>query len=287
MILGHKPLIDPIIQHEIFQSLKNIDAESVSLQNWSSLPYLEAFRNWMVGSRTHNMNSLEQFQHSAYCAGTYDGIQAFIHRHVTSRRIRFSRAEFVGSKIICNHARANWCYLEDAHLQENDAVILSLPFSGNGGYHCDYHKTMSLCSDLRIPVLLDLAYFGISTGINFDFSHMCITDLVCSLSKPMSAQLRLGFRMTRQPYDDVVQSLSDTSTYNRIAVSVAINLLKKFSHHWFVQRYLDRQQTICQQLNIQSTPTFTLALGNAQQHKQFWREGYYRICITDELLHKL
>lgn len=283
MIVGHKPLTDPLVQNEIFQSLKNIDADSVSLDNWSSLEYFNTFRQWILDSKYNVVHGLDQFQYHAYCAGTYDGIQSFIHRHVTSRRIRFSRAEFVGSKIISNHAGANWCYLEDSPLQKNDAVVLSLPFSGNGSYFSDYDRTMELCSELGIPVLLDLAYFGISSGINYNFSHSCISDLVFSLSKPMSTQLRLGIRMTRKYHDDVVQVLSDNKTFNRIAASVAIQLLNKFSHTWFVERYVPRQHIVCQQFDIHPTPTFTLALGNSQKHEQFWREGYHRICITDEL----
>jgi hypothetical protein len=283
VIIGHKPLSDPDIQKTIFDFLKCMDPATVAIEAWSGQDYFASFLNWIQSSTTQKLQGLDRFACHAYCAGTYDGIQAFIHRHVTTRRVRFSRAEFVGSKIICNNAQANWCYLEDAPLKIGDAVVLSVPFAGNGGYHPHYEMFLNECSALEIPVLLDLAYFGISTEMHFDLTHSCITDLVWSLSKPMSAQLRLGMRMTRQYQDDVVQALSDSKTYNRIAVSIASKLLDQFSHDWLIQRYRPKQIEICKSLGIQPTPTVTLALGDPVKHNEFWREGYNRICITDEI----
>jgi hypothetical protein len=283
MIVAHQPLSDNLIQAEIFDSLKLVDQTNTLLTNWNPTLYFDSFQQWIYKSSYTKIHGLDQFKHLAYCAGTYDGIQAFVHRHVTTRRIRFSQAEFVGSKIVCNNARASWKYLEHAPLDKNDALVLSLPFAGNGNMHPDHCELISTCAKLQIPVLLDLAYFGISTGLDIDLTHECITDVVFSLSKPMSAQLRLGLRFTRDLHDDVIQVLSDNNTYNRIAVAVGVNLLDKFSHDWIVERYWDKHKEICNKHHIEPTATLTLALGNAQHHSQFWREGYYRICITDEL----
>jgi len=284
MIIGHRPLTDPVIQDEIFKLLKIITPESVDLNIWDSKNYFNSFRNWITSSSKNTVYGFDDFQHNAYCAGTYDGIQSFIHRHVTTRRIRFSRAEFVGSKIISNNAQAKWCYLEDDALDKNDALVLSLPFSGNGNCYSGHDSILKECSNLNIPVLIDLAYFGISSGLNIDLSHKCISDVVCSLSKPMIAQFRLGLRLTRDYHDDQIQSLSDSKTYNRIAVIIAINLLNKFSHDWIVDRYLPKQQKICKHFNITPTQTLTLALGDSTNYPNYFRSGYYRICITDELL---
>jgi hypothetical protein len=282
MILGHKPLHDPDIQKTIFDIMRNIDPAEVAIENWSSQNYFTSFFNWIKSATSQDIKGIEDFTWHAYCAGTYDGIQAFIHRHIISRRVRFSKAEFVGSKIICNNAQANWCYIEDAPLRSGDVVVLSMPFSGNGDCYKDYHTLLQLCCNLDIPVLLDLAYYGISTGMQFDLTYPCITDLVWSLSKPMSAHLRLGLRMTRKHHDDVIQSLSDSHTYNRISVKIATTLLNTFSHDWVIDRYRPLQIEICESLELEPTPTVTLALGNQHKHNEFWREGYTRICITDE-----
>jgi len=283
MIVGHKPLSDEVIQKEIFELLKSVDQKTTKLNCWQSDNYFVSFQQWISKSSYNTVHGLENFKHRAYCAGTYDGIQAFVHRHVTTRRIRFSQAEFVGAKIVANNAQAKWQYLEEEPLDQNDALVLSLPFAGNGNYYPNYSELLSTCSTLNIPVLLDLAYFGISTGIDFDLNYDCVTDVVFSLSKPMSAQLRLGVRYTKHLQDDVIQVLSDSNTYNRIAVAVGTTLLSNFSHDWIIERYRHKQKEICKKYDIEPTSTLTLALGNAQTHSQFWREGYYRICITDEL----
>lgn len=283
MILGHKPLHDPEIQAEIFAILKSLEPCEVDPDSWDTSLYLNSFVSWIQQSDKNTVTGLDRFPHMAYCAGAYDAIQSFIHRHMTTKRIRFSRAEFVGSKIVCNNAGANWCYIEDAPFSANDALVLSYPFSGNGEQHPDHDQILSTCCELNIPVMIDMAYFGISAGMDFDITHHCITDIVFSLSKAMATQLRLGLRLTKNSHDDVIQVLSDTKIYNRISAKIGVELLKKYSHDWLLDRYLPLQQKVCQTLKITPTPTVTLALGDAVQHNEFWREGYFRICITDEL----
>lgn len=284
MIIGHLPLVDPEVQIQIEKSLHDLRLSSVSLDNWRIENYLDTFTQWLTASKLNQINGLTDFSHRAYCVGCIDAIQNFIHRHVRHKRIRFSRAEFVASKIVSNHTGADWCYLEDQDLQTGDALIVSLPFSGNGGAIENYDYLIETCDRLDIPVLLDMAYFGISYGIDYDLTPKCITDVVVSLSKPFSVQLRLGMRFTRQANDDLIQVNSDSKIINRIAAQVGINLMQKFSHEFILFKYQARSQKICRELGLSPTNTITLALGDPQQHKNFFRNGYYRVCITNELL---
>jgi hypothetical protein len=110
---------------------------------------------------------------------------------------------------------------------------------------------------------------------------------VTSISKPFNVQLRQGIRFTREYHDDLVQVNSDSKIVNRIACQMAIELLKKFPHECIISKYQPRATTICQELNLTPTNTITLALGNAVEHTDFFRNGYYRVCITDELLQNI
>jgi hypothetical protein len=96
-------------------------------------------------------------------------------------------------------------------------------------------------------------------------------------------QLRLGLRLTREFHDDLLQSCSDLKIYNRVSTSVGIKLMNHFSHDWIVDKYLYHQKEICQQLNLAPSNTLTLAIGNSVDHQQFYRNGFYRVCITNEL----
>lgn len=287
MLLAHKPLNDSVIQLAIFESLKKQTPDSISLESWRVDDYLDCFTQWISQSTHNNIIGLDKFPNRAYCVGAMDAIQSFVYRHALTRRIRFARAEFVGAKIACNSIGSHWCYLEDAPLASNDAVIISLPFAGNGNSLPNYQSIIDHCVLLDIPVLLDLSYYGISYNFNFDLTPSCIKEVVFSLSKCLSTTLRLGMRLTVDCYDDIIQHMSNDRTLNRIATNVGIDLLNTFSHDWLISRYQLLQDKVCAKLNISPTPTVTLAIGNENQHQDFYRQGYYRICITDELYKEL
>lgn len=284
MQLAHTPLTDQLIRAEMFAQLATVDPVTVSLDVWKTQTYLDEFTSWIQSSSYNQIVGLDQFPHRAYCSGVINAIESFILRHVKHRRLRFSRAEFIGCKVACNYANAAWRWLEDGPICAGDAVIISWPFAGNGGTYNSQAELFDHCTDLGVPVMIDLAYFGISSGMTFDLTHPCITDVATSLSKPMNVTLRLGIRYTKPLYDDPTQANSDLKIYNRISTSVGTTLMQKFSHDWIVDKYLPRAQEFCKSKNIKLTNTFTLALGNVITTPDFERNGYYRICITDEIL---
>ena len=58
------------------------------------------------------------------------------------------------------------------------------------------------CNQLKVPVLIDCAYFGTCKGISFDFNQACIQVITFSLSKIFPVvYARIGMRLTRN-YDD-------------------------------------------------------------------------------------
>jgi hypothetical protein len=287
MKLAHEPLVDPVVQQEIQNYLNGLDLDTVSLSNWQTHEYLNLFTDWIQCHPFNSVEGLKTFPHRAYCAGSSAGIASFIYRHAWNRVIRFSEAEFVLNKIVCNNIRARWLPLEKEAIGPNDAVIISFPFSGNGNIHPDFSATIEQCNNLKVPVLIDLAYWGISRGLNIDLSQPCITDVVCSLSKPLNVQLRLGIRYTKDFHDDELQSYSDMRIFNRIATQTGVHLLKTFGPGYIISKYQERYDEICSELDITSTHTITLAIGNKDRHTDFSRNGYHRICITDELIQNI
>jgi hypothetical protein len=287
VILSHKPLSDSVVEQELFRLLGLVSSDQVSLDSWSTNTYVDSFIRWIQAGTYNQIHGLDGFDYFAYGHGAIEGIEEFINRHSRHRRIRFSQAEFIIDKIICNSVGANFLHLESGPIEPNDAVLVSLPFAGNGGIYPGYNDMIVQCSQLNVPVLLDLAYYGISHGMNIDLTHSCITDVIFSLSKPMITQLRLGLRLTRKYYDDVLQTNSDLKIYNRISTFVGVQLMEKFPCDYIISKYLDKQINICNNLGITPTATVTLAIGNEKNHNDFYRNGIYRICITDELLERL
>jgi hypothetical protein len=283
MTPGHKPLEDSAVRKRMFELLAHTTESDVADNSWKTENYTDAVISWMQDHPLNNLQGLDQFPHRAYSAGSVDAIISFVHRHGAKRRLRFSQAEFVAAKIASQSADFEWSFLEHGPIEHNDAVMISAPFSGSGNMHTDFEAMLDCCDSMDVPVFLDLSYWPISHSVALDLSRQCVKEVAFSLSKPLATQLRLGLRLTRTHVDDMLQVNSDLKIYNRVAVSVGMQLMKEFSIDWLLSKYLYRQVEVCNTLGIEPTNTFTLARGDADLHREYNRNGYNRICITDEI----
>jgi len=177
-------------------------------------------------------------------------------------------------------------YIEDHPITENDLIIMSLPFCGNGGVHKNYNEILIDADRLGVPVLIDGAYFGISKGLTYDFNHSCITDFTVSLSKCFDVMnLRLGIRFTKEKIDDGISAgIIAGDIFNRYGGKIAVGLMREFSAKFIPDKYQSEYLKICKLYELTPTNTVTLALGNQTLHKDFMRGEYARLCISEHLL---
>jgi len=284
MEVGHTPLqIPEVVEYSntIFQNLKLQDIASVT-----NAQHDEAWRSWLTSSSFNTVVGLEQLQHSAFIPGTTDAFGEFIARY-PGRRIRASRSDFILTKILSSSWNRQFLVLEEAPLDENDAVILSMPFSGNGS---DYPENiLGLAEKLDVPVMIDGAYIGNSQGVVYDLRYTCIKDFAISLSKCLAPnQLRLGIRFTRDAVDDgVTAGLLGADIFDRFGCYMSMQLLEKYSHDFVVQTVKPISDSVCKQLHLEPTKTMTLALGDESLRKDFERGDYIRVCITNEIVGNL
>lgn len=283
MLKEHKPIYDPEVNAFLHQHFADLTAHDLDLRSWSPVEHIEIFESWIKNSQHRQIIGLEDFKHRALCAGTSQAIETFINRN-QNRRIRFSKSEFALAKIVCNANGVSWHWLEDGPVQVGDAVVISCPFSGNGGYMDGLEEILGDCEISAVPVLIDAAYFGISTGIKIDVNSPCITDVCISISKPFSTMLRHGIRFTRSYHDDTVQNSSTMGIVPRPCVLLSSQILCKFGSDYIVDKYLSRYRNVCDDYSLMQTPTVTLALGSPDTFQDFQRGNYIRICVTDEVL---
>jgi hypothetical protein len=283
MLKEHKPIYDKEINEFILKSLRQLTNECIDLQNWSTEYHLSVFESWIFNSTRRSISGLKNFSYRAICSGTSAAIENFINRN-QHRRLRFSQSEFALSKIVCNANSISWTWLESEEIKVNDAVVISWPFSGNGNTYPNIDELIKQCEKYNVPVLIDAAYFGISDGIEILTDNQCITDVCVSLSKPFSTMLRHGIRFTRIKYDDVIQNSNDLGILNRSSVVVASDLMRNFNSDYIVDKYIQKNKTICQKNNIIPSPTITLANGDKTSYPEFCRGNFVRLCITDELM---
>lgn len=283
MLKEHKPVYDLAVNEHIMQCLSTLRQDELASEYWSESTHIEIFESWIQQSQHRLINGLSDFKHRALCSGTSQAIETFITRN-QHRCIRFSKNEFILSKIVCNANGIPWRWLEDGPVQAGDAIIISCPFSGNGSYLTDFNSVISSCEKLEVPVLVDAAYFGISSEILIDVTSPCITDVCVSISKPFSTMLRHGIRFTRLYYDDPLQNASAMGIISRPCAIVSSKLLLKFDSDYIVNRYISKYQQVCSDRLLIKTPTITLALGDPDLHQDFKRGDFVRICVTDEIL---
>ena len=281
MKVGHDPVSTLEVRNFIDAVLQSATLDSIAkvTQNQYDL----AWRTWLGGSAYNTVRGLGTMPFSSFAAGTTPAFGEFIARH-PHRRVRVSRNDFVLTKILCHSWSRTWVPLEEDVLDQNDCVIVSQPFSGNGSLFPGWHQLMDQADKLSVPVFLDGSYFGISHGVQYDLSRPCITDFAVSLTKNLAGNsLRLGVRFTREQQDDGITAAAiGSDIFDRLGSHIALKLLEQFPHDWFVHQYRDHSFILCRKNGLTPTNVLTLGLGTSDM-TQFQRGDFVRACISDEL----
>lgn len=234
--------------------------------------FVTKYFEWLQGSRLNNFKNLDQFSVLAYSNGTTEAFDKFYINH-HARRFRIFRGEYMYHSATWKNSHPDWKYIEDEALVAGDAVIVSMPFSDTGNVHPRLGQILDQCLGLDIPVLIDCAFVGICKNIEFDFGHPAISDITFSLSKTFPvANLRIGMRCQRQDLDDGLLIHQKTNYNNRLAASVGLKLISKYSVDHNVMRYKEHQIRLCQDLDVVPSNTVIFGLGDSR-YQQYNRGG--------------
>jgi histidinol-phosphate/aromatic aminotransferase/cobyric acid decarboxylase-like protein len=243
--------------------------------------FLNEYQAWIMATKNNCVIGLDEYKYACYSNGTTEAFDKFYAKH-SKKRFRFFKGEFVYHRLSCRNNNYDWNYIEDDKLDSNDVVIISLPFSDTGNAHESLHTVLTTCEELKIPVLLDCAYFGICNDITFDLRYKCITDVTFSLSKSLyAAHLRIGMRLTREDDDDPLFVTNKIGYINRTSAYIGRMLLRNFSPDYIYNKYRDRQIKYCNILNVEPSNCVIFGIGDDR-----WND-YNRERETNRLsLHK-
>lgn len=239
--------------------------------------FCSTYLNWIKSHTGHTILGLEDYKFAVYSHGTSEAFDKFYLKNL-NRRFRIFKSEYLYHQLAWRNSKLLWDYIENDVLKSTDAVIISLPFADTGNKHIAMDDVLNECNRLNIPVLIDCAYFTISTGLTFDFTHPCITDITFSLSKTFPvAHARIGMRLTRTDDDDTLFVYEKANYQNRLGASLGLLLINKFSPEYIVTKYKDKQKEFCKLANVESSSTviFGIATNN-------WKE-YNRGGLTNRL----
>ena len=176
----------------------------------------------------------------------------------------------------------SWCFLDNEPLSNNDAVVISMPFSDFGFEHPQTQNILNQAHALKVPVLIDCAFFGICAGINFDFSHPAISTVTFSLSKSFPvANLRIGMRLTRFDDDDSLLVMNKTNYTNRMGAAVGLQILDEFGPDDSYMRWRSSQEKLCAELDITPSNTVIFGIDNNNLYQQYSRgNSTNRLCLS-------
>lgn len=222
--------------------------------------FLNYYHNWILSTKNNSIVGLEKFPYLCYSNGTTESFDKFYLANHT-RRFRCFKGEYLYHKLAWRD-HFSWAWLEYDDLKENDAVVISLPFSDLGNQHEGYTDLMEKCSNLKIPVLVDCAFFGICQNIKFNFDYPCITDITFSLSKQFPvAHARIGIRYSVYDTDDTLFVYKKTNYNNRIGSALGLLFIENFSPDFIVDKYKRKQEEYCQILDVVPSNSVLFGIG--------------------------
>jgi hypothetical protein len=250
--------------------------------------FLDKYRQWISATKLNTITGLDKFPVSAVAQGTTESFDKFYLKN-SARRLRYFKGEYMYHQVAGRqYFRTPSTFIENGALDSNDAVVISLPFSDTGNEHPQMKAVLEECTRLGIPVLMDCAYLGICSGINFDLDYDCITDLTFSLSKTFPVpHLRIGMRMTRIDDDDSLLVTNKTQYINRLSVAVGLELMQMWDCDTIPNLYADTQKEFCKTLEVAPSDCVIFGIDTTEKWQQYNRGGTTnRLCFAKYLHEK-
>ena len=280
---GAKPVVDNFFKDYI----SKIDC-SADLYN-ENLPqiFTDNFYNWISSSELNTLLGLDCFPSKRLVCGTAQAFDHFYLKH-KDRRFRFYKGEFMYHSACLKHG-FKWEYIEDARLHNNDAVIISVPFS-DAGTQIPMDNLLYNCYGMDIPVLLDFAYYPCTKNINLDLEKFSAVETITfSISKAFYGAefLRVGMRLQREDNDDGIDVFNSVEMINRVPLSIANNLVQNFSidHNW--ENYGKIYSEVCAENNLEETDCIMFGQGGEEYAENNRGGKYNRVTVSDLIGQKI
>jgi hypothetical protein len=240
-----------------------------------STEYEAQYRTWITNTRNNTVRGLELFPNAVFSHGTTESFDKFYTRH-RNRTVRVLAGEYAYHQYAVNCQVGG---IDD--VTADDCVVVSLPFADSGTQYL-YRELMQRCTELGVPVLVDCCWFGMCSGIDFDFTYPCIEDVVFSLSKTFPVnKLRIGCRFSK-PYCDGLTVYREHEYTNFYLQHIAMDLLAQFTSDYMFNKYHLKQLKLCKQLQVTPSPVVNLAWGSGENWTYLNRGGpFNRLCLSD------
>ena len=166
------------------------------------------------------------------------------------------------------------------NLQEADCIVVSHPFSADGK---SSHERLKEADSFGVPIFVDCALFGICQGIDFDFEQYKNIHSVCfSLSKVFGTGLnRVGLLYTKDKFPCTIYNTWEYPLV--VSAEYHYDLISTIGPDDMPAKYKDVQNKVCEELELEPSPTVIFGLDYTDKYKEFKRGNVNRVCITQYL----
>ncbi len=234
--------------------------------------FLSNYSSWLLDSRLNNLKGFDSFQHRRYANATTEVFDKWYLRH-RNKRLRIFRGEYMYHYAVHRNLDLPFKWLEDAPLDKNDHVVISLPFADSGKIHHETTSILNSAAVLGVPVLIDAAYLGLTHNLKFDFDHPAIDTIALSLSKTFPvANFRIGMRLMKKDLDDGLDIYYKTNYQNRYSAALGNELIINYNADYNAICYEHWQRFKCNEMNLIQSNTVIFGLGG-KEYQMYNRGG--------------
>lgn len=279
-------ITNPEIEKQVYQFIIDAANDNCLSDTETSKNFIASYVSWIKSTKNNVILGLDEFSHAVYTNGTTEAFDKFYMKH-RNRRLRYFRGEYMYHAAAGKFSFNQYLEIEEGAIDQNDVVVISLPFAGTGNEHHAMSKILNICDSISVPVLIDCCYFGVCLGITFDFTHKSIQEITFSLSKNFPVQhLRIGMRLTRNNDDDLLSIYNKNNYTNRLGCSVGNKILKSFPPDFNYNTYYETQEKFCKILKIEKSKCvfFGTSKTNFQEYNRGIEEN--RLCFSKYLYYK-
>ena len=265
----------PVNDVELLNFIGNIKISSAD-----PVEFLKDYKLWI--SSTHNILGWNNFNYLCFSNGTTESFDKFYHRHL-HRRLRLLKGEYFYHQLMGKKVFKEFQWIDHKNvLEKNDVVAISVPFADTGNVPLNLYEILNRCEELKIPVLLDLAYINLATNLELNLNYKCIDTVTSSLSKvfPLS-HYRIGIRLQQELIDDTLIAYNDNQYVNLHSVGIGHAVIKKYGADYSFQKYRAQQINICAGMSIAPSSCFIFGVDEKDFYKEYNRgAGTNRLCLS-------
>lgn len=258
-------------QNRYFDIINNTNVHEY-LDNY--FQYVKLSKNKLVG--------LDKFKSLAFSLGTTQSFDVFTLSNQNRKLVNF-KGDYVYHSIIqrTQYGLTNTISHVD-EIQKDYCLVISCPFADTGEEHPQMSAILDRCDELKVPVLLDMAYVNISEGINIDLQHDCIQAITTSLSKVFPlGYVRVGMRMAKQKTDDPIDMITSVDWVNKLGIGIANHLFTDYDSNYITNKYKKQQLKMCKDLDILPSKSVIFGVDCNNKFDEYNR-GYdtNRLCLA-------